>query len=180
MNDLNFKDNKIGRMISMICAVANNGVIGNKNQLPWPHLPSDMKWFSKQTKGNVVVMGRKTWDSLGLVKPLPNRVNVVVSRRDQITSANAIITGNVNQRILDLQQEYPTRDIFIIGGAQLYRSTMPITKKFYITRIYSDYPGDTYLDIEVLLEDTEMLHQKAIEASEKHPKHAFQIFQRVT
>ena len=124
-------------MISMICAVANNGIIGNKNQLPWPHLPSDMKWFSKQTKGNVVVMGRKTWDSLGLVKPLPNRVNVVVSRQAQITSANAVITDNVNQRILDLQQE-------------------------------------------VLLEDTKMLRQKAIEASEKHPKHAFQIFQRVT
>ena len=164
----------------MICAVANDGIIGNKNQLPWPHLPSDMKWFSKQTRGNVVVMGRKTWHSLGLMKPLPNRINIVVSRQTQITGANAVIMNNVNQHIIDLQQEYPAKDIFIIGGAQLYRLTTPIVKKFYITRIYSDYPGDTYLDTEVLLEDTKMLQEKAIDASEKHPKHAFQIFQRVT
>ena len=178
MNHLNFEGNN-GQMISMICAVANDGVIGNKNQLPWPHLPSDMKWFSKQTKENVVVMGRKTWQSLGSVKPLPNRINVVVSRQTQVAGANTVITDNVNQSILNLQQEYPSRDIFIIGGAQLYRSTKSIIKNFYITRIYSDYPGDTYLDIEVLLEGTKMLQQKAIEASEKHPKHAFQIFQKV-
>ena len=103
----------------------------------------------------------------------------MVSRQTQITGANAVITDNVNQNILNLQQEYPSRDIFIIGGAQLYRSTKSIIKNFYITRIYSDYPGDTYLDIEVLLEGTKMLQQKAIEASEKHPEHAFQIFQKV-
>lgn len=180
MDNLDFEDNEVGRMISMICAVANDGVIGNKNQLPWPHLPSDMKWFSKQTRGNIVVMGRRTWHSLGLMKPLPNRINIVVSRQAEIAGANTVITDNVNQRVIDLQQEYPARDVFIIGGAQLYRSTMPITKKFYITRIYSDYPGDTYLDIEVLLENTKILQEKVIDASEEYPKHAFQIFQRVT
>src|SRR5689334_631372 len=102
------------KRLKAILAMSLNRVIGKDNKLPW-HLPEDLRWFKKLTTGNVIIMGRKTWDSLG--KPLPNRENIVLTRSSvSIPGARAI-------RSLDeLQPENDARDYFIIGGAQIFEA----------------------------------------------------------
>src|SRR3954468_23047329 len=100
-----------------IVAMSLNRVIGKDNALPW-HLPEDLRWFKKLTTGNVIIMGRKTWDSIG--KPLPNRENVVLTR-----SGRAIPGARTIRSLEELHAENDPRDYFIIGGAQIFEAYLP-------------------------------------------------------
>lgn len=125
-------------MISIISAVAKNGIIGIKNSLPWK-LAGDLKYFSKITTGKTVLMGRNTFFSIVkmLGKPLPNRRNLVLSEiNDGITGAEVLDSW---PKVLDLAK---TEDIFVIGGANVYRQAMPYAEKLYITEVDCSPDGD--------------------------------------
>lgn len=123
-------------MISVIVAVAENGTIGDNNTLLW-HITEDMKRFRQLTTGHPVVMGRKTYDSLG--RPLPNRRNVVISRQDLAIEGCEVVHSLEEARALFQAEE----EVFIIGGAQIYAEAMPVADRFYLTVVEHPYEGDT-------------------------------------
>lgn len=127
-------------MISIIVAAGENNVIGRDNKLPW-RMPADTKYFKSTTKGNVVVMGRKTFESLG--KPLPDRVNIVISRRKGF-NAEGIIVAESLKDALKKGGEYAGKDIFIIGGGEIYRQSLDLTDRIHLTRIHNKFEGDTF------------------------------------
>lgn len=143
-------------MISAILAVAVNGVIGKDEKMPWD-IKEDMKWFVEKTKNNVVVMGRKTWDSLGNHKPLKNRKNVVVSSKNmtELKGANGIIHGDLITAISTVETWYPEKETIIMGGAEIYNQCFSICDKIYLTRIHEEYEGDTFIDINSVLTNFE-------------------------
>lgn len=123
-------------MISIIVAVAANGVIGDKNTLLW-HIREDLQHFKALTTGHPVVMGRKTYESLG--RPLPSRRNIVVSRQEI-----AIAGCEVVHSLADALALFPAdEEVFIIGGAQIYAEALPLADRFYLTRVEHPYEGDT-------------------------------------
>ena len=125
--------------ISLICAVSQNGVIGVDNKLPW-RLPADLKRFKALTIGHHVVMGRKTYESIG--RPLPGRTNIVITRSTTFRAAGCLIASSL-QEALDLCRA--ENEIFIIGGASIYRQSMEIADRIYLTVIHQDFAGDAFL-----------------------------------
>lgn len=136
-------------MISQIFAISSNNAIGYKNSLPWPKLKKDMRWFQNKTKNNIVVMGRKTWESLGDFAPLKNRHNVVVS--SSLVHNADVITDLIEQNILAYEVAFPSKEVFIMGGAQLYNATLQLAERLYITQVHQDFEADTFLDKEKIL-----------------------------
>lgn len=127
----------IETMISIIVAIAQNGTIGDKNALLW-HIKEDMRFFRTTTSGHAVVMGRKTFDSLGS-KPLPKRKNIVITRSDR-EFEGAFAAHSLEEAVRMAEGD---EEIFIIGGAQIYREALAIADRMYITRVEHDYEGDT-------------------------------------
>lgn len=123
-------------MVSIIVAVAENGTIGDRNALLW-HISEDLKRFKALTTGHPVIMGRKTYESLG--RPLPNRTNVVLSR------SGGEFPGCLVARSLDeaLALFPDDEELFIIGGAQIYEQALPLADRLYLTRVCHPYEGDT-------------------------------------
>ncbi|MGF1753677.1 type 3 dihydrofolate reductase [Vibrio makurazakiensis] len=124
-------------IISMVAAMANNRIIGKDNQMPW-HLPADFAWFKKVTMGKPVVMGRKTYDSIG--RPLPGRLNIVISR-----DSNLVIDGVTTVTSIDqaLEVVADVEEVMIIGGGSIYQSCLPKADKLYLTFIDFEVDGDT-------------------------------------
>jgi dihydrofolate reductase len=119
-----------------IAAMSMNRVIGRGNQIPW-HLPEDFKWFKRMTTGNVVVMGRKTFESIG--KPLPNRETIVVSR-SRFSFPGVRTVASLEE--IDLAKE--TREVFICGGAQIYAQALPECSDLYLTLVKKGVEGDAF------------------------------------
>ena len=132
--------------LAVICAMSKNGVIGKDNGLPW-NLPGDLKHFKETTLGCPIIMGRKTWDSIG--RPLPGRTNIIVTRRGEVGSDGIKIADSF-ESALDLAKScLPTargNEIFVIGGAQIYKEAFPLANRLYLTRVNSFIDGDTYLE----------------------------------
>lgn len=126
--------------ISHIVAAAENGVIGVDNGLPW-NIPEDTKFFRDKTKGHIVIMGRKTYDSMG--KALPNRLNIVITRQKGYTLPDAKVVSSLEESIKLAKAELKNwpEEVFIIGGGQIYEESLPITDIVYLTRIHGDYSG---------------------------------------
>lgn len=128
-------------MISLIAAVARNRAIGDQQQLLW-HLPEDMKYFRETTRGKVVVMGRKTWESLpAAFRPLPHRHNIVVSRNPAYRPVGATLACSVEEAMALAGDD---SEVFVIGGAELYRQTLPLATRLYLTEVAEDRPGDSF------------------------------------
>lgn len=125
-------------MMAIIAALTKEGVIGKAGKLPW-HISDDLKNFRKLTSGNAVVMGRKTFESIG--KPLPNRHNIVVS--SSLSGVSGIDVCSSLEDALEKAKSYG-RDIFIIGGANLYQAAVPLVDKLYLSHVKKSYEGDTY------------------------------------
>lgn len=123
-------------MISIIAAVASNGVIGDKNSLLW-HIREDLQHFKALTTGHPVVMGRKTYESLG--RPLPDRRNIVITRQKMELKGCDVVHSLSSALTLF----GPDEEVFIIGGAQIYAEALPIADRFYLTRVEHPYEGDT-------------------------------------
>ena len=124
-------------MLYHVVAVSRNGVIGKDGKLPW-HFSTDLKFFKNLTSGHTVIMGRKTFDSIG--KPLPNRRNIVVSRSSQASIPGVEFATGIEEAVKLAQKG----DTFIIGGASIYNETLNLVDGIYLTRIDADYEGDTY------------------------------------
>ena len=132
-------------ILSHIVAASENGVIGLKGKLPWV-LPQDLKFFREKTKNHAVIMGRKTFTSLK--GPLRNRLNVVLTkRRDyKVSSSQVILTFSLKEAIqacVDEKEKYG-KEIFIIGGGEIYRESLPLVDQIYLTRIYKTFEGDAF------------------------------------
>ena len=124
--------------ISLIVAVAENDVIGHNNQLIW-HLPNDLKQFRRLTIGHCIIMGRKTFESIG--KPLPNRTSIIISRNPDFQIENCI-TVNSLEKAISKAKEIENEEAFIIGGAEIYRLSLPLVDKIYLTKVYHSFEGD--------------------------------------
>lgn len=122
--------------ITLVAAIAANGVIGANGRLPW-HLPEDLKRFKRLTIGHAVIMGRRTWESLG--KPLPGRRNIVLTRTRGYDAPGASVVATLDAA-LALCAGHP--DVFVIGGSELYRSALPLAHTLELTEIRRDYEGD--------------------------------------
>ena len=126
-------------ILSLIAAIARNGVIGIDNRLPW-HLPADLKHFKALTTGNTVIMGRKTWDSLpAKFRPLPGRRNIVVTRNAAFRAEGADVAASLPAAVALAESNVA----FVIGGAELYRAALPLADRLELTEIDADYAGDT-------------------------------------
>ena len=125
--------------ISIIVAVANNGVIGKDNQLLW-YIPEDLKRFKSITTGHPVIMGRKTWESLK-IKPLPNRRNIVITHSTYIVPTGVYIAHSVEEA---LKLCDPAHENFVIGGETIYRAFLAVANTIYYTKVEADFEGDTH------------------------------------
>lgn len=126
------------RNISIIVAMANNRIIGANNTMPW-RCPEDLKYFKSLTMGHHMIMGRKTFDSIG--KPLPGRVSVIVTRNRDLEIEGCVMAHSLDEAIRACKDD---NEIFIVGGAELYALALPLVNKLYITEIQQDFDGDTY------------------------------------
>ena len=124
-------------MVSIIVAVAQNGTIGDKNSLLW-HIKEDMRFFRTTTSGHAVIMGRKTFESLGS-KPLPKRTNIVITRQD-VEFEGALTAHSLQEAIAMVEGD---EEIFIIGGAQIYAQALECADRLYLTLVEKEYEGDT-------------------------------------
>ena len=124
-------------MVSIIVAVAQNGTIGDKNALLW-HIKEDMRFFRTTTSGHAVIMGRKTFESLGS-KPLPKRTNIVITRQD-VEFEGALTAHSLQEAIAMAEGD---EEVFIIGGAQIYAQALECADRLYLTLVERDYEGDT-------------------------------------
>ncbi|MDA0148601.1 type 3 dihydrofolate reductase [Vibrio sp. LaRot3] len=124
-------------IISMIAAMANDRVIGKDNQMPW-HLPADFAWFKRCTMGKPVIMGRKTYESIG--RPLPGRTNIVISRDSQLEIEGVVTVTSIEEA---LQAAGDVEEAMIIGGGAIYAACLPLANKLYVTHIDAKIEGDT-------------------------------------
>lgn len=131
-------------MINCIVAVEKNHGIGFNGSMPWPHLSGDMSWFKSATTGHIVIMGSVTHQSIGFY--LPNRVNIALSRSKHIESVDHTF-DNIDSAIAFCQTEYPDKEIFIIGGDNVYRQCMDKIDTFFVTEIDESYTCDRYFDL---------------------------------
>ncbi|EJF88297.1 hypothetical protein ME1_00755 [Bartonella vinsonii subsp. arupensis OK-94-513] len=133
--------------ICLIAAVAENGVIGREGAMPW-HLSTDLQRFKALTLGKPVIMGRKTWDSLG--KPLPGRVNIVITRNDAFTAEGAIVAHSLSQACSVAKREASQNGadaIFIIGGGEIFQQGFSIADKIFLTEVLASIKGDSFFPV---------------------------------
>jgi dihydrofolate reductase len=128
-----------GPRVTLILARARNGVIGARGGLPW-RLPEDLQFFKRTTMGHPIVMGRKTWESIG--RPLPGRRSVVVTRDRGFAAPGAEMVHSLDEAI---ERCADSDEIFVIGGAHLYADALPRADRLLLTEIHADFDGDTFL-----------------------------------
>ena len=148
-------------MISIIVAVAANNVIGGENKLLW-HIREDLQRFKTLTSGHAVVMGRKTWESLG--RPLPNRTNIVITRNPDYEPDGALVAQSLEAAI---ELAKGDGEIFVIGGGEIYRQAMSIADRLYITHVECNYEGDTTFP-DILAEQWRVVEESRFERGEKY------------
>lgn len=127
-------------VLSIIVAVSSNNVIGNKNQLIW-HITEDLKHFKKTTLGAPVIMGRKTYESIG--KALPGRKNIVITKKYNYKAEGCVLACSLEDAIR-LAKESNPEEVFIIGGSSIYQQAMDLADKLYVTKIEKEYEGDSF------------------------------------
>lgn len=164
--------------LALVVAMANNRAIGKDNQLLW-HLPEDLQYFKRITMGKPMIMGRKTFESIG--RPLPGRLNIVVTRQTDWQHAGTVVAHSIEeaQRIAQGQAEIDqANEIMLIGGAELYASAIKFSDRIYLTRVDTEIQGDAFfpeIDEKVWKET----HREEHKASEKNPyNYAFCVLEK--
>ncbi|SDI84415.1 dihydrofolate reductase [Pseudomonas delhiensis] len=163
--------------LAMIAALAENRVIGIDNRLPW-HLPADLKHFKALTLGKPIIMGRKTWDSLG--RPLPGRLNLVVSRQAGLQLEGAEVFTSLDAALARADawaREEEAEELMLIGGAQLYAEALPVAERLYLTRVALSPAGDAHFPE---LDESRWRLASSIEheAAAETPAYAFEVWDR--
>ncbi|MBM09493.1 MAG: dihydrofolate reductase [Magnetovibrio sp.] len=166
-------------LTSLIVAVAENGVIGCNGKLPW-HISADLKYFKKTTMGAPVIMGRKTFESIGFA--LPGRANIVVTRNADFSASNVQIELSVENAVLEAQailENHTGCELFVIGGAEIYAKAIRIANRIYLTRVHAKFIGDACFPS--LEEDIwrEIASEKHPPETDKGPSFSFTILERI-
>ncbi|MGO3983797.1 dihydrofolate reductase [Pseudomonas sp. SAS7] len=165
--------------LSLIAAYAENRVIGINNSMPW-HLPGDFKYFKATTLGKPIIMGRKTWDSLG--RPLPGRLNIVVSRQPGLELAGAEVFASLEEALVRAEQwarEQGVEELMLIGGAQLYGQALEkgLVSRMYLTRVEMAPDGDAWFP--AFDEAHWTLESSEAQAEEGKPAYHFEVWDKV-
>jgi dihydrofolate reductase len=160
-------------MISIIVAMAENRVIGINNTLPW-HLPGDLRHFRQLTTGHHVIMGRRNYESIG--KPLPDRTNIVVTRNPAYHAPGCRVRNSLGDAFQDIQND---PEVFVIGGADIYRQAIGAADRMYLTLVHAEVNGDTYFP-EFDMRDWKETSRTRHEADEKNlHAYSFVIYDRI-
>lgn len=161
------------KTISIAVAISDNNAIGKDNQLLW-HMPADLKFFKQTTSGHTVVMGRKTFDSVG--RPLPNRQNIVVTHKTGLEIAGVQVVNSLEEAINLVEQK--DAEIFIIGGAEIYKEALPKVQRIYLTTIHHTFEADTFFP-EMNMDDWQETSTETHKADEKNKyNYTFTILER--
>ncbi len=161
--------------ISIIVAASENNVIGINNMLPW-RLPTDLKYFKSTTLGKPIVMGRKTFESLG--KPLPGRPNIVITRQNDFQPEGAYVVKSVEEGI-EKAKSFGGDELFITGGSQIFEQAWPLVERIYLTRVYAVVHGDAFFP-QLDGAEFELVTDERHEADEKNQySFSFQVWERV-
>lgn len=162
-------------MISMISAVAENRVIGNKNALPW-HLPADFKYFKEATLGKTIVMGLNTFKSIG-EKPLPDRKNIILNNNPNYVPPEGCFLAHSIEELLEITRQ--DEEIMICGGASVYKQFLPRAERLYLTYVHASPEGDTYFP-EVNLAEWKEIKRIDNKADEKNAyDYSFVVLERI-
>ena len=163
-----------GGAISLLVAASENNAIGKNNQLLW-HLPNDLKFFKNTTWGMAVVMGRKTYESVD--KPLPGRFNIVITRQSDWKAAGVIPASDL-QDALKKAAETNCHEIFVIGGGEIYKQSIEIADKIYMTRVHASFDADTFFP-EIDENKWQLTANQDFPVDEKHKyAYSFQIWNK--
>jgi dihydrofolate reductase len=130
-------------MITIVVAVAENNVIGKDNQLIW-HLPADLRHFKQKTMGHPMIMGRKTFESIG--KPLSGRTTIIVTRQEDFQAEGCIVVNSLEAAIAK-GKELDSEHVSIVGGAEIYRQSLPFVDTIYLTQVHHTFDGDTFFPV---------------------------------
>lgn len=160
---------------SLVVAASTNNVIGKDNKLLWS-LPNDMKFFKNSTWGMPVVMGRKTFESLG--KALNGRTNIVITRQADFTAEGVKVVGSLDEAML-AAADADAKEIYVIGGGEIYKQALPIAHRVYITRVHTVIDGDTFFP-ELKSTDWKLLSRLDFKADAKHAfDYSFEVWERI-
>ena len=152
--------------LSIIAAVAAKNVIGRDNQLPW-HLPADLKRFKQLTTGHHLIMGRRTFESVG--KPLPGRINVVVTRRADYAPPEGVAVARSVDEAISKAEAAGDGEIFIGGGTEIFNQTLHRADRMYITRVHAEPEGDTFFPEFDDVNEWQLVEAEHFEADERNP-----------
>lgn len=150
--------------ISAIVATDLNGCIGKGNQIPW-HLPADLKYFRMLTTGHTVIMGRKTFESIG--KPLPNRVNIVISRKSDYEAEGCTVVQDI-EMALELSKSNKSEKVFIIGGGEIYRQSQNLWQSLFLTLVETEIQDGEVFFPAIHESEWELLESRTFEPDEKN------------
>ena len=161
-------------IVSIIVAASENNVIGRDNQLPW-HLPADLKYFKQTTMGKPIIMGRKTFESVG--RPLPGRPNIVITRQAGYSREGITVTDSV-PAALAVARTFNTEEVFITGGSEIFAQALPLlVQRVYLTRVHAEVEGDAFFP--ALLGDWELVSSDPHPVDEKHAyAYTFEVWER--
>ena len=164
--------------LAVIVAAAENGVIGRNNGLPW-HLPQDLRYFKRVTMGKPIVMGRKTFESIG--RPLPGRANIVITRNPDFTAEGVRVVASLDEALRlagDIALIDGAQELVVIGGAEIYKASIPRADRLYITEVHATVQGDAFLP------DIDWVHWREVgrehhAASDANPyDYSFVVYER--
>lgn len=159
-------------LISAIVAAAENNAIGKDNQLLW-HLPNDLRFFKRTTTGHPIIMGRKTYESVG--KPLPNRRNIIVTRQAAYAAEGAEVVHSLAAAIESCAGE---PEVFVVGGAEIYKQAIPVVDRIYLTRVHTALPGDSFFP-ELDEQAWRLVSEDSHPADERHTYgYTFRVYER--
>lgn len=154
-------------IVSLLLAMDKNRGIGFENKLPW-HLPRDMKFFKEKTTGHFMVMGRKTFDSLG--KPLPNRTSIIITRQKEYQSGyeNVVVVHSLEEALTYCASK-KQEEVFIVGGGEIFKQTLEkkLANKIYLTEVYGDFEADVFFP-EIRMEEWLLVSKEEFKADEKN------------
>lgn len=162
-------------ILSLLVAADENNVIGKDNKLPW-HLPNDLKYFKNLTWGMPILMGRKTFESIG--KALPGRKSIVITRNNDWQHQDVDVVHSIKEAI-EKAKDYDVKEIFVIGGAEIFQTSFDQANRIYITRIHHQFDGDVFFP-EIPQSEWELTSRRFCPADEKNSyPHTYQVWNRI-
>ena len=163
-------------IISLIAAMGKNRVIGNKGKLPW-HMPADLKYYKDKIRGKTIVMGRKTFESMGN-KPLPNRANIILTMDQNYKVDGAIVIHSADEALKEAEKISPDQELMVIGGSEIYKEFLPRANRIYLTIIEGEFEGDAFFPKYDITEWKEISYEEHERNAENPYDYRFVVLER--